>query len=214
MTHDDRRRRILGIGAAVAGAFAAGPLFAAPGDDPPSLRVRVFYEALLDVMKQAVRLGLKGRFDRLAPVIHSTFDLPAMTRIAVGSQWNSISREQQGALVDGFSRMTVATYASRFDGYSGERFEVDPVSEARATGRIVHTRLVQANGTPLVLDYLLRNAGATWTIVDVYLTGAISELATRRSEFAAILGAGGPPALVQRLGRQADALLGAPAPRA
>jgi phospholipid transport system substrate-binding protein len=103
--------------------------------------------------------------------------------------------------------MTIATYAARFDGYSGERFEVDPASEARSTGRIVHTKLVQANGEPIALNYLLRASGERWKVVDIYLTGTISELATRRSEFAAILKSGGPNALIESLRQQSEKLL-------
>ena len=178
--------------------------------DPAVARIRAFYDALLGVMKDAERLGVRGRYDRLAPVIRATFDLAAMTRIAVGQDWSSIPPDQQAMLVDAFSRMTIATYASRFDGYSGERFEVEPQTETRNTGRIVRTRLVPSSGIPITLDYLMRGSGNEWKVVDVYLVGMISELATRRSEFLAILRSGGPPALIAQLTEQADRSLGAP----
>jgi len=191
-------------------------LLPAPGRaedaDPAVARIRAFYDALLGVMKDAERLGVRGRYDRLAPVIRRTFDLAAMTRIAVGQDWNSIPPDQQAMLVDAFSRMTIATYASRFDGYSGERFEVDPTTETRNTGRIVHTRLVPSAGVPITLDYLMRGSGSEWKVVDVYLVGMISELATRRSEFLAILRDGGAPALVKQLREQADRSLGGQSP--
>ena len=175
--------------------------------DPAATPVRAFYDSLLSVMKQAKELGIRGRYDRLSAPIRAAFDLAAMTRIAVGPEWNSCSPAEQTALVDNFTRLTIATYASRFDGYSGERFEVEPASEARATGRIVHTKLIQSNGEPIALNYLLRETGGSWKIVDVYLTGTISELATRRSEFAAILKSGGPSALVASLQQKAEALM-------
>ena len=104
-------------------------------------------------------------------------------------------------------RMTIATYANRFDGYSGERFDIEPAVDTRSNGKVVHTRLVQSNGEPVTLDYLMRASSAGWKIVDVYLTGTISELATRRSEFAAILNAGGESALIDSLRQQAEKLL-------
>ena len=158
-------------------------------------------------MKQARELGINGRYEKLAPVIRATFDLAAMTRIAVGPDWSSIPSEQQTALIDNFANMTIATYAARFDGYSGERFEVEPTAEARNTGRIVHTKLLQANGEPITLNYLLRGSGENWKVVDVYLTGTISELATRRTEFGAILKSGGPSALIESLRQQSEKLL-------
>jgi phospholipid transport system substrate-binding protein len=174
------------------------------GTDPAVRQIRSFYDALLATMKQADRLGIRGRYDKLAPVIRATFDLAAMTRIAVGPDWPSIAPEQQSELIESFGRMTIATYANRFDGYSGERFEVEPASEARTTGRIVRTKLIPSSGEPVTLNYLMRSSGDTWKIVDVYLTGTISELATRRSEFTAILKTGGPSALVESLRQQAE----------
>lgn len=179
--------------------------------DPAVARVQAFYDSLLTVMKQAKELGIRGRYDKLAPAIRGTFDLPAMTRIAIGPDWNSIPSEQQAALIDSFTRMTNATYASRFDGYSGERFEVEPTPEARSTGRIVRTKLIQSTGEPIALNYLMRGAGENWKVVDVYLSGTISELATRRSEFSAILKSGGPNALIESLRQQAEKLMRSPA---
>lgn len=177
------------------------------GEDPAVRQIRLFCDALLDTMRQADRLGIKGRYDKLAPAIRAIFDLSAMTRIAVGPSWNSTSAEEQSQLIESFTRMTIATYANRFDGYSGERFDVEPTSEVRNAGRIVHSKLVPSTGEPVTLNYLMRESGDSWKIVDVYLTGTISELATRRTEFTAILKNGGPPALVASLRQQADRMM-------
>jgi phospholipid transport system substrate-binding protein len=180
--------------------------------DAAVTRIRLFYDALLSVMKQADKLGIRGRYDKLAPTVRSTFDLAAMTRIAVGPEWNSIPPEQQVALIDNFTQMTIATYANRFDSYSGERFEVDATAEPRNTGRIVHTKLFPSTGEPVTLNYLMRGSGDGWSVVDVYLTGTISELATRRSEFGAILKSGGPNALIDSLRQQTEKLMRPSAP--
>jgi hypothetical protein len=45
-----------------------------------------------------------------------------------------------------------------------------------------------------------------WLISDIYLDGAISEVATRRSEFAAILNTEGIDGLIAVLNRKADIL--------
>ena len=203
------RRRLLCAPLALAALFAANAR--AQAADPAAARIRMFYDALLGVMKQADKLGVRGRYEKLAPVIRDTFDLPAMTRIAIGPEWNSLSQDERNALVDAFSRMTIATYANRFDGYSGERLEVQPATEARSTGRVVHSRIVPSSGDPVMLDYLMRGSGTEWKVVDVYLTGTISELATRRAEFGTILKSGGAAALVKSLNAQAEQLLRAPA---
>jgi phospholipid transport system substrate-binding protein len=46
-------------------------------------------------------------------------------------------------------------------------------------------------------------------VIDVYFNGTVSDLATRRDEFASILaGGGGADALVKALRERTDALLG------
>jgi phospholipid transport system substrate-binding protein len=183
------------------------PVTAQAADDPAVAGVRSFYDALLDAMKHAKALGVSGRYEKLAPVVRDTFDLSAMTRMAVGPPWTSIPADQQNALVDSFTRMTIATYASRFDGYAGERFEVESKTETRGRNRIVRTRLIESNGNTTTLNYLMHEAGSRWKVIDVYLSGTVSELATRRSEFSGILKSGGAAALVDSLRQRTAKLL-------
>jgi phospholipid transport system substrate-binding protein len=201
-----RRRALLACAGALVG-LAPFPSARAADGDPAIAPIRAFYDALLAAMKQAEQLGVRGRYDKLAPVIRSTFDLAAMTRIAVGPDWTTIPAEQQSALLDSFARMTIATYANRFDGFSGQSFEIDPDVQTRNTGRIVRTKLLRPKEEPVTLNYLMRGTGDAWKIVDIYLSGTISELATQRSEFGAILKTGGPAALIESLRQQIDRLM-------
>ena len=54
----------------------------------------------------------------------------------------------------------------------------------------------------------MRRNGNTWLISDIYVDGAISEVATRRSEFAAILKKACIDGLIAALNRKADMLTG------
>jgi len=180
--------------------------FSAAGD-PAATRVDSFYSALLDTMKQAKQLGVKGRYDKLAPVLSNTYDLPLMSRIAVGQNWAALSPAEQQSIIAAFTRMTAATYASRFNGFAGEQFEVLQTADQPNGDKIVKTRIVQSDGTAVQLNYLMRNSGGAWKIIDVYLNGTISELASRRAEFGSILKSGGANALVSALTKQGDKLL-------
>jgi phospholipid transport system substrate-binding protein len=175
--------------------------------DPAASRIDSLYGALLDTMKQAKQLGLKGRYDKLAPVLAKTYDLAVMSQIAVGPSWSALSAAQQQGIVQAFARMTTATYASRFDGFSGERFEVLEAIDRPNGDKIVKTQIIQSDGKAVALNYLLRKIGGEWKVIDVYLNGTISELATRRAEFGAVLKSGGADALVSSLTRQGDKLL-------
>lgn len=180
---------------------------AAQGEAAAAAVISQFYDALLAVMKQAKALGFDGRYARLAPVIERAFDLGLMARIAVGPGWPQIPAPQQQALTQAFVRFTVSQYAGRFDGYAGERFEVDPKTQPNPNGVLVQTRLVQTNGEVTTLNYLMhRGAGGAWQVIDVYLKGTISELATRRSEFSGVLQSSGAAGLVRSLDQRSAAL--------
>jgi phospholipid transport system substrate-binding protein len=164
-------------------------------------------DTLLDVMKQAKQLGPRGRYQKLDPVIRRAYNLPLMTRLAVGPDWVKISPQDQQQLVAAFGDYSVATYASRFDGYSGEHFEVDPKPVQSASGLLVDTKLIRSEGEPVQLNYLMRAGEAGYQIIDVYLSGTVSQLASQRSEFTAVLSRDGAAGLLRLLQQKvADAL--------
>jgi phospholipid transport system substrate-binding protein len=183
------------------GAAAAGPQAA------PAALIQSFYGELLAVMKQAKRLTFDQRYQRLAPAIAQTFDLALMTRIAVGPSWTQLAAAQQQQLTDAFSRYTISVYANRFDDYGGERFEVDPTPAPNPSGTLVKSWLIKSDGEKVVLNYLMRRqAAGAWKVIDVYLSGTVSELAARRSEFLAVLRQDGAAGLVRLLEKRTAAL--------
>jgi len=187
------------------GVFNALPVRAAPGS--PSDVVRHFYAVLLDAMKNGPALGAKGRYQKLAPVVLASFDVPFMTRMAVGPSWGRLSRSEKERAWNAFARYITATYASQFKKYDGERFDI--VGEEKIKhGTIVRTRIVPSDGDAVAINYVLHDNDTAWQIRDIYLTGTISELATRRSEFSAILRSGGIEGLIAQLNKKADDLIG------
>jgi len=203
------RRFLLVLPVAIlAGRRAASA--ADPGAAPAALPVALierFYATLLEVMKQAKRLSFDERYKRLAPAIEQAFDLGLMTRIAIGPGWAGLAADQQQRLSAAFARYIISNYANRFDDYGGERLEVSPKAVPNPNGVIVESRLVKSNGEPVSLNYLLRqDAAGSWKVIDVYLSGTISELATRRSEFSTVLQRNGVDALVQLIEQRSAAL--------
>lgn len=184
-------------------ALVALPMPANAAAGSPVDTIKAFYDTLLSVMQQAKTLGLKGRYEKLDPAIHRAFNLPLMTRLSVGPDWQKLSPEEQKSLIGAFSDLSVSTYAARFDGYSGEHFEVDPKPTPSSGGVIVTTKLVRPSDEPVQLNYLMREGDEGWQILDVFLKGTISELATRRSEFSSVLRRDGAQALVQLIQNRA-----------
>lgn len=184
-------------------ALAAMVAMAAPAvaeaADPAVAPVQALDDGLIAIMKAGKAAGVKGRASRIAPVIDRTFDLPLMTRLAVGSAWNGIAPADQKALVAAFRRLTIAQYADNFDGWSGQSFSIDPNVQARGSDRLVRTTLKSPGEAPVAIAYRLRQDGGAWKIIDVFYKNSISQLATRRSDFASVLASGGAKALISHL---------------
>ncbi len=149
--------------------------------------VETLHAALIGVMREADSLGFVGRRDRLAPVIEGAFELPLIARASTGRHWKKLDEAQRARLVDGFTRLTVATYAGRFDGYGGESFRIVSQRPAPRETVLVNSELVKSDGDTVGLNYLLRETDAGWRIIDVYLDGIYSELAIKRSEYAGLI---------------------------
>lgn len=171
----------------------------------PTDVVRQFYAQLLDTMQHASTLGAKGRYDRLEPVVLRTFDVPFMARLSIGPSWSKLTPEQKRRAVTAYGRYIAAVYATRFDGYSGEKFEVLGEQQIKH-GTLVKTQIIKSNGEPVSINYVLHDNDTAWQIRDAYLSGSISELATRRSDFAAILRTDGIDGLIGSLNKKADDL--------
>jgi phospholipid transport system substrate-binding protein len=183
-----------------------GASTAAAAPDPAAVQVESLDSALLDAMKSGETVGITERFRKLAPVIESVFDLRAMTAFAVGPAWAGFSAEQQQATIAAFTRLTIASYASNFHSFGGERFEINPTVVARGTERIVQTHLQTPQKAPISLVYRMHQVAGLWKIIDVYY-GAVSQLSIRRSDFAAPIGSGGAAELIAHLNSLTSDLL-------
>jgi phospholipid transport system substrate-binding protein len=180
----------------------AGHAQAAPG---PSEEIQGFYDVLLNNMKNAQALGITGRYDKLEPVVFAVFDVPFMSRLSVGSAWSTLTPDKKQELVKAFGRYIATTYATQFDGYSGEQLKVDGEQKIKHA-TLVKTEIVKSNGEPVQINYVLHDNDQRWQIRDIYLAGTISQLATRRSEFASIMRGQGIDKLISVLNEKADAL--------
>jgi phospholipid transport system substrate-binding protein len=200
-----RARRGAGLAVVMALAVLPQPIFAAPASGSDT--VQGLYDTLLSTMKNGHTLGQSGRFVQLEPVVRRTFDIASMARLSVGSVWATLSEAQRQQITESYGRYISAIYAERFDSYAGQKLQVTD-EQPSAAGIMVRSQIVKANGEPVKVDYLMRKNGDAWLISDVYLDGAISEVATRRSEFAAILRNEGIDGLIAALNRKANMLTG------
>lgn len=179
---------------------------AALAASPPVDVIDRLHTSLIETMKQADTLGIEGRYERLQPVLEQSFDFERMIAAAVGSAWTTASEAERQRLLKAFTDLSIATYAARFNGYSGESFETLGERPGPRNTVLVDTRLNRPDGQPVSITYVMSEKDGQWRIVDVLLDRSISELAVRRSEYNQILRNGGPDALATTLEKKAAEL--------
>jgi phospholipid transport system substrate-binding protein len=171
----------------------------------PTDVIRQFYAELQNVMQHASTLGARGRYQKLEPIVLHMFDVPYMARLSIGPSWSKLMPDQKRRAAQAYGRYLTALYATRFDGYSGERFEILGEQQIKHA-TMIKTRIVKSNGEPVSINFVMHDNDIAWQARDVYLDSAISEVATRRSEFAALLRTSGIDALIASLNKKADDL--------
>jgi phospholipid transport system substrate-binding protein len=179
------------------------PVFGAEDQTNGTAVVEKLHSALMRLMVEADALGYQGRVDAITPVLNETFDFATISRIVTGAYWKSLDEAARERFAELFSRLSAATYASNFDGYSGEQFETVSVEEKRG-GLLVKTAIVKSNGERISLDYILRDDAGRWRIVNVIAQG-VSDLSLKRADYTAVIKSEGFDSLVAKLnGKVAD----------
>ncbi len=170
-----------------------------PPDPLPVAVVESLHEGIIKAWRSYA--GFEDRYRSLEPVVGSVFDLQAMSSLVLGPAGTKLDQAQRRRFTDTFRRLTVSTYASRFSGYKGERFETREQRDLPGGQQFVRTDLVKQNGEQVRLDYLLHWRNERWQIVNVIAKG-VSDLAIKRSEYGRVMRGDGFEALIERLERQ------------
>lgn len=148
--------------------------------------VEKLHDKLLHVMQNGDSLGFQGRYDVLEPVIESGFDTPLISRVILSRYWGELSDEKQQDFIDLFNRLSTATYASRFNSFSGESFRTIGVDTLKKGRLLVKTELVRPDDDNVKLEYIVQENAGTWYIISVIADG-VNDLALKRAEYAAII---------------------------
>jgi len=192
-----RRRGLIAAGAAL---FLGKAFPARAADDSAAITpIQQLVDGLVQVMKAGTSTPFGRRFDTLAPVIDRTFDLATILQESVGPSWPTLPQDQQTMLEQAFRRYTVASYVNSFDSFDGTRFVVKPDTRAVGSEQVVQTQIIPKSGDTHELDYVMREGGGGWHVVDVLADGSISRVAVQRSDFRRLLTRGGPQALAESL---------------
>ena len=165
---------------------------------PATEVIENLHGTLLSVMKDGERLGYRGRYEQLFPVVKSSFDLPFVAGTVMGRYWDELKADEKTRFIEEFSKLTIATYAANFDSYSRERFEMVSQKELSAGRMEIKTKLVKSDGEQVSLDYILRHLGNEWRIINIIANG-VSDLALKRADYTSYLKSKGFDALLAKL---------------
>jgi|GEM_PF-107374 len=165
--------------------------------------IEAFQADLLETMKQGKTLGFKGRYEKLEQPVKNSHDLTKIARIVIGKDWKNLSEEQKQKMLDIFTRLSIASYAYNFKDFSGEAFRYDSEEQTARGGVIVHTYLVLPEDKDVKFDYMLKNKGDGWRIINIIANG-VSDLALKRSEYTSILKREGFDALIAKISDKID----------
>lgn len=186
----------------VTGVFLIWLVLSAPAaSSQPSQIIERLQSSLLSVMKQGDQLNYEQRYQLLEPIVTKSHDLPFIAKVTVGKYWKTFNDEQKTSFVDTLSRLSIAMYADRFDGYGGETFSFVAQKELPRGKMLVETILTKSDGEKVQFNYLLRQNKNDWQIINIIVDG-VSDLAVRRAEYTSILKSDGFASLTAKIESQ------------
>jgi len=190
-------RSTLRIAIALLVALAA----AAAAAGAPQQRVRQTVDAVSAVLDDSQLQGSSNesaRRERVAKVMHESFDFRAMARDSLGSHWASLTPDQRDRFVGLFAQLFERSYdrlVLRFLGGSTTTYGAESLDGERA---VVKTALLRKGGDELPVDYRLTADGGVWKISDVVVDG-VSLAANFRAQFDKTIRDSSYDTLVQRI---------------
>ena len=185
---------------------SAASMSATPADktilaNTPEATINALDAALIKSMQGGSRLGYRGRYRIVAPVVQAAFDYPRIASLTLGAYWNKLSPEQQKEFVGVLADYTAATYAARFNSFNGEHFAIVSSETLQSGTEGIFSTFTQRNGKVHRFDYILQKQGDQWRIVNVFADG-VSDLALKRAEYTETVQKKGFAALVAHLKAQ------------
>lgn len=170
--------------------------------EKPSVIVNKFHENLKesnisDNDKQQKKALLKR-------IVAETFNYSKMIKFIYGRGWKNLNNELKIRLEETFLDFISFNYVQRFNGIEGLDFNYIESTELEDGKIIVETLLITSANEPIKINYLLEQTNMKWQIFDILLTGSISEIATKKSEFFNIIKKSGAEGLIEKINQKID----------
>lgn len=123
-------------------------------------------------------------------LLKSNFDMATIARFALGRNWKVASKAQKKEYLRLFENLVVRVYASRFNDYKGEGFDVASYKDTGKKDVTVTSYIVPNSGSKVQVDWRVRNKNGSYKVIDVIIEGVSMSL-TQRSDFSSVVQRGG-----------------------
>ena len=199
------RREIIALLAVLLFSFSAASVAASAEDSEAGEFVRILGERAVDVLRDKENTTFAEREFAFRNILVEGFHIKTISRFVLGRHWRSATEAQRQAYDDVFVDFIVRVYASRFDSYDGEEFEILQAVDSDIDGdTIVRTHIITpSGGAPIAVDYRVRVIDGGYRVVDVNVEG-ISMLHTHRVEFASVINRKGMDGFLEELRKQVE----------
>ena len=198
-----RRRQGIALLALLLFSFSSAGVSASAADGDAEEFIRDLGERAVSVLRDKENTTFAEREFAFRNILVRGFHIKTISRFVLGRYWKTATEAQRRAYDHIFVDFIVRVYASRFDSYNGETFEILKSVESDIEGDlIIRTRILRpSGGTPIGVDYRVRVIDGGYRVVDVVVEG-ISMLHTHRVEFASVINRKGMDGLLDELRNQ------------
>ncbi|MDA0231770.1 MAG: ABC transporter substrate-binding protein [Proteobacteria bacterium] len=197
------RRQIIASLAVLMFSFSAASVPANANDTEASKFILSLGESALRVLRDKENTTFSEREFAFRQILVEGFHINTISRFVLGRHWRSATPAQRIDYTDVFVDFIVRVYASRFDSYNGEQFEIKETIASDAEGdTVVRTQILRPLGAaPIGVDFRVRVIEGSYRVVDVTVEG-ISMLHTHRVEFASVINRKGMDGFLDELRAQ------------
>ncbi len=137
------------------------------------------------------------RKERFRKLFTEAFDVTTIGRFALGAPWRTASENDRAEYLKAFEDYIVASYATRFADYGGEKIVTVGSRRGDDNEAFVQSQFMRAQGAPVRVTWRVRPSADSWRIIDVIIED-VSMAITQRDDFSAT---------VQRNGGRLSALI-------
>jgi len=182
------RRTFLAILAAIAMVWASsGPLLAQSAGQNPFPGAAAFIDSLAQRAIEGLTtkdIDYTERTQRFRALFTEAFDVPTIGRFALGVPWRQASESDRAEYLKAFEDFIVASYATRFADYGGEKIVTVGSRRGDDSEVFVQSQFMRAQGAPVRVTWRLRPVADSWRIIDVIIED-VSMAITQRDDFSA-----------------------------